>query len=61
MDHTDPAFHGTVVALVIIIVVCAIARKSRHFLLRDSGCQAGGAEKYFLVARLNNGGAAFKS
>ena len=25
MDHTDPAFHGTVVALVIIIVVCAIA------------------------------------
>ena len=24
MHHTDPAFHGTVVALVIIIVVCGM-------------------------------------
>ena len=33
MDHTDPAFHGVVVALVIIIVVCGMLLVLANFIV----------------------------
>ena len=32
MHHTDPAFHGVVVALVIIIVVCGLIVLTNFFI-----------------------------